>query len=278
MSKNDDLLEFDEIGIWSEVKLAILEEYAKPFNEIILKKKLHPIYIDAFAGAGHHIAKDSGEMVKGSPVRALGIKPPFEFLHFFDTNETRIAELKRLSSDHPNVRVHSGDANVILPRDVFPTVRYDEYKRGLCILDPYGLDLDWKVIQAAGDSKSIEIFLNFPVMDINRNVLRHDREKVTALQRERLNRYWGDDSWDKAAYSGAGHLWGELEKTTNDEVAEAFRNRLKKVAGFASVPAPMPMRNSTGVIVYYLFFATQKPVAESIVKDIFEKFGHVGEN
>ncbi len=34
----------------------------------------------------------------------------------------------------------------------------------------------------------------------------------------------------------------------------------------------MPMRNSTGSIVYYLFFASQVKVAEKIVREIFEKY------
>ncbi len=32
------------------------------------------------------------------------------------------------------------------------------------------------------------------------------------------------------------------------------------------------MRNSTGAIVYYLVFASQKPVAAGIVEDIFRKY------
>ena len=277
MAKSGRVLEFDEIGIWSQVKLSILNEYAKPYNEILRSRKLHPVYIDAFAGAGHHHAKGSGEVVKGSPVLALEVMPPFEFLHFVDTDDARITELKRLSAGHANVKVHSGDANVVLPRDVFPEVRWAQYRRGLCVLDPYGLDLDWSVIQAAGDSGTIEIFLNFPVMDINRNVLWHDHEKVSSVQRERMTRFWGDESWHNAAYSSAGHLFGELEKTSNAEVASAFRKRLKEVAGFKSVPEPIPMRNSNGAIVYYLFFAAQLMLAENIVKDIFRKFEHAGE-
>ena len=48
--------EMDKIGMWSEVKLAILEEYAKPFNQILFSQRprMHPIYIDGFAGAGRH--------------------------------------------------------------------------------------------------------------------------------------------------------------------------------------------------------------------------------
>ena len=51
---------------------------------------------------------------------------------------------------------------------------------------------------------------------------------------------------------------------------------LKKVAGFQHVPEPIPMRNTKGAIVYYLFFASPKPVAAKIVTDIFEKYHHKG--
>jgi hypothetical protein len=34
----------------------------------------------------------------------------------------------------------------------------------------------------------------------------------------------------------------------------------------------MPMRNTKGAIVYYLFFASPKAVAANIVEDIFEKY------
>jgi three-Cys-motif partner protein len=276
MAKRPVELEFDEIGYWSEVKLAILDEYARPYNQILGARKLKTVYVDAFAGAGHHLSKGSGEVIKGSPVRALEVTPAFNFLHFVDLNHSRVEELARLSQGHPNVTVHSGDANVVLPEQVFPAIRYEDYRRGLCILDPYGLHLDWNVIQAAGSSKTIEIFLNFPVMDMNRNVLWHDPERTNDTNRERMTRFWGDESWLHAAYSGAGNLFGHLEKQTNEDVAEAFRQRLKSVAGFGHVPEPMPMRNSVGAVVYYLFFAAHQPVAASIVTSIFNKYRAVG--
>ena len=112
-------IEFDEIGYWSEVKLSILEEYAKPYNQILRSKKLKTVYIDAFAGAGHHVLKGTGEIVKGSPMRALSVHPPFDMLHFVDMDDSRTEELKRLSTEHRNVTVHFGDANLILPRACF---------------------------------------------------------------------------------------------------------------------------------------------------------------
>jgi hypothetical protein len=55
-------------------------------------------------------------------------------------------------------------------------------------------------------------------------------------------------------------------------MAEAFRVRLRDVAGFSYVPHPIPMRNKKEVTVYYLFFASQRPVAEKIVSHIFDKY------
>jgi hypothetical protein len=52
---------------------------------------------------------------------------------------------------------------------------------------------------------------------------------------------------------------------------KAFQKRLQTVAGFEFVPHPLPMRNSTNAVVYYLFFASQKPVAKKIIEDIFQK-------
>ncbi len=62
------------------------------------------------------------------------------------------------------------------------------------------------------------------------------------------------------------------EKRSNDEVAEAFRNRLEEVAGFKYVPKPVPMRNSTGAVVYYLYFASPNKTGAKIVGDIFRKY------
>jgi hypothetical protein len=38
------------------------------------------------------------------------------------------------------------------------------------------------------------------------------------------------------------------------------------------VPKPLPMRNSNNAVIYYLFFASPKPVAEKIIEGIFAKY------
>ena len=63
-------LKFDEIGYWSEIKLDIVKDYASAYSRILAaqrKPALYHVYIDAFAGAGVHISKATGEYIPGSP-------------------------------------------------------------------------------------------------------------------------------------------------------------------------------------------------------------------
>lgn len=274
-----EILKYDEIGYWSEIKLDIVREYASAYSRILNSQKkpnLHYIYIDAFAGAGKHVSKSTGEYVPGSPLNALLVKPPFKEYHFIDLSKQKIQSLEQIAGDREDVFLYHADCNQVMLEEVLPRARYEDYKRALCLLDPYGLHLDWKVIHKAGQMRSVDIFLNFPIADMNRNVLLKKPQSVQASQIKRMNSYWGDDSWKDIAYkeSNQMQLFGETEheKVKNEAVAEAFRNRLKNVAGFKNVPNPMAMRNTQNAIVYYLFFASQKPVAEDIVIHIFKKY------
>jgi three-Cys-motif partner protein len=160
---------------------------------------------------------------------------------------------------------------------IFPAIKYNEYKRALCLLDPYGLHLNWEVIYTAGQSQAIEIFLNFPVMDMNMNVLWNNPDKVDQRQIDRMIAFWGDESWRDAAYEKQQGLFDTFEeKTSNRVMAEAFRKRLKDIAGFGYVPEPIPMRNTRGATIYYLFFASPKEVAGKIVREIFDKYKNKG--
>lgn len=271
-------MKFDTIGYWSEIKLEIVREYAQAYSQILTSNNLHHVYIDAFAGAGLHLSKSKGEFVAGSPLNALAVQPPFKEFHLIDLDSNKARQLRDLTAGQANVHIYEGNCNEILLTKVFPHVQYAHYRRGLCLLDPYGLHLDWSVIQAAGQMRSMEIFLNFPVADMNRNVLWHDAAAVDPQQADRMTAFWGDDTWKRAAYDTLGNLFGWQEKQSNDAVAQAFRQRLKKVAGFDHVPEPIPMRNTKGAIVYYLFFASPKPVAAKIVTAIFEKYRNKGQD
>src|SRR5262249_3214813 len=148
------------------------------------------------AGPGYHLSKATGEMVEGSPVIAMNTQPPFHEYHFIDTEPARAEQLREIAGpDRKDVFTYTEDCNTVLLRDVFPRAKFSDYRRAVCLLDPYNIDLKWEVIEAAGRSKSIEIFVNFMIMDINRNALRRNPSKSVKSKVDQMTRLWGDDSW-----------------------------------------------------------------------------------
>ena len=271
-------VEYDEIGVWSEVKLAIIREYASTYAKILDAKRresipsLRWLYIDAFAGPGIHLSKATGEVVEGSPLIALNTTPPFSEYHFIDSDPARADQLRAISGSRADVHIYSDDCNDVLLQRIFPRAQFNEYRRALCLLDPYNINLKWEVIERAGQMGSVEVFLNFMIMDINRNALRRNRDKAIQSKIDQLTRLWGDGTWEEAAFSSEGKLFDDPEKVSNEVFEAAFRERLKKKAGFKFVSKPMPMKTKTNAIIYYLYFASQKPVAAGIVDDIFNKY------
>jgi len=269
----------DEIGPWSEIKLEIIEKYGPAYTKAFSGKgrMLKRYYIDGFSGAGVHLSKQSKGVIEGSPARALKVTPPFDGFTFIDMNADKTEYLRQQCAGRSDVIIFTGDANEHLIHDVLPKIRYELYTRALCLLDPYGMHLAWQVIQQAGQSRAIDMFLNFPIMDINRNALLRNPADAKHEELARMNRLWGDESWRNIAYveSGQRNLFGDppdLLKQNNETIAEAFRKRLRDVAGFAYVPQPLAMRNKNNAVLYYLFFAAANQTADRIIRDIFAKY------
>lgn len=265
-----------EVGFWSEIKLEIIREYAAAYSRVLSAQQspaLYHVYIDAFAGAGIHVSRETGAWVPGSPLVALDTDPPFREYHFIDLDGDRASLLREgAARERSNVWVYEGNANEVLLKEVFPRARYEDYRRGLCLLDPYGLHYAWEVVRTAGKMRSIELFLNFPIGAMNRTVLLRDPSGADPRDIQRMNIFWGDDSWREAAYTTKRSLFGDLEKLDNPAMAEAYHRRLQEVAGFNYVSQPLPMRNSKNVVVYYLFLASHKPAASAIITYIFNKY------
>lgn len=280
-------LKFDEVGIWTEIKLAILVDYSQEYTRIVGSaqgpgRNLRPVYIDAFSGAGVHIAKGTRNLVPGSPLNALHTDPPFEELHLIDLDSTRADYLEQTVEElgeSGRVHVYRGDCNQVLPSQVFPQVQHEDYRRGLLLLDPYGLNLHWETVLAAAATRTIDVFINFPMMGMNRNAFWRDYEAREPKDLERMDRFWGDGSWRKAVYQRPSQMQldfvqgPELEKRRgNLAIAQAYQKRLQEVAGFEYVPNPMVMTNSRNSALYYLFFASHREVAKRIAEGVFRKY------
>ena len=269
-------MNLDEIGPWSEIKLDILRDYAAPYSRILKSYGFHHGYIDAFAGPGLHVRKAGGEEVFGSPLVALGVEPPFDEYHFIDLDGEKVSFLRDKVGNRTDVMFYTADSNQVMLESVLPRFTYAKRTRALCVLDPYALTLDWRVVCAAGSSRAVEVFINFPVHHMNRNCKRDQISKVLPGELVAMDRFWGDRSWHSAMFrpSAQTNLFGdeEMDKTENRDLVNAYCGRLKEVAGFGFVADPLAMRNSQNAVVYYLIFAGPNKTGWKIVQDIYRNY------
>jgi three-Cys-motif partner protein len=271
----------DEVGPWTEVKIEIVREYAGVFQQIVKAQPFfHPIYMDGFSGAGILVSESSGGPVAGTPARIVEVVPPFAEYHFIEKDPAKERILRASIGKMPNVTIHLGDSNKILLDKILPTMTYGSYRKGLLFLDPYGLHLDWEVVEAAGKSACVDLLLNFPIMDMNRNVLRGDPSSVPAMQVERMNRFFGDErAWRDVVYEEPLGLFGPMppqKRPGNESVVQAYLRRLKDIAGFKYVSTPLAMKNEVNSVVYYLIGASQVPQGVSVCNSVFKKWQKKG--
>jgi three-Cys-motif partner protein len=266
----------DEIGSWSEIKLRILRDYAAPYSKILCGNRFHHGYIDAFSGPGLHVRKEGKEEISGSPLVALTVKPPFDEYHFIDLDGEKVDFLRKQVGPRNDVTFYKGDSNTILLDSVLPRFSYANRTRALCVLDPYKLTLDWKVVCAAGKSGAVEAFINFPVMHMNRNCKKEDISEILPGELRAMNCFWGDGSWHGVMFrpSTQMNFFGceNLDKMDNRDLVDAYCVRLRKIAGFGFVADPLAMRNSKNAVVYYLLFAGPNKTGWKIVQDIYRKY------
>ncbi len=269
-------MNLDEIGPWSEIKLDILREYAAPYSRILKSNGFRHGYVDAFSGPGLHVRKGDGEEVLGSPLVALGVQPPFDEYHFIDLDGEKVDFLKSQVGSRSGVAFYNADSNQVMLESILPRFSYAKRTRALWVLDPYGLTLDWAVVRAAASSQAVEVFINFPIMHMNRNCKHDNLSKILPGELRAMDRFWGDRSWHAAMFrpSPQQNLFGaeDLDKTENRDLVEAYCKRLTEVAGFGFVANPLPMRNSRNAIVYYLIFAGPNRTGWKIVQDLYRKY------
>ncbi len=151
--------------------------------------------------------------------------------------------------------------------------------RAVVFLDPYGIQVEWKTIEALSHTKGVDLWILFPLgQAVNRLLTK--REPPTGAWAERLTIFFGTEAWKEAFYRPRKQYdlfepQDGLEKDANfDSIAEFFVNRLKTV--FPDVaPKPLPLRNSKNVPIFFLCFAAANPkgapTAVKIAQHILER-------
>src|SRR5215210_6096343 len=107
--QRDQTISYSNIGTWSEAKLELIRKYGTAYSTILSNRpRLTHVYIDAFAGAGMHVSRKTGELVQGSPIQALEIDPPFAEYHFIDTDGEKVEALRLAAGARTGVHIYQG--------------------------------------------------------------------------------------------------------------------------------------------------------------------------
>jgi len=273
----------DTIGPWSESKLELLSKYLTAYTKVMQGRKwckgYH--YIDAFAGTGRSRARDEERYIDGSPRVALTIQNPFHSYTFIEISPWRVERLRELQDEFQNrdIRIFQEDCNRVITTEITPRIRYENFNRGLIFLDPFSMNTEWTTIEQIAETKALEIFMNIPVMALNRTALPNDPYALTESQIERMNRFWGSSEWRGDIYEVVPTLFGTVEmkihNTTGRRLGQLFKKRLEQV--FEHVTDPLVMTNSRNAPLYCLIVAGPHPLGAEIAQDIFLRYERLGQ-
>ena len=279
-------------GDWTQQKLESIRQYLVAYRMALKNTPFKTAYIDAFAGTGYRTTSSTIEpesllfpemdnVLDGSARIALQTEPRFHKYIFIEKSPERFGELEKLKENFPHL------ANDIL----LENADANSYLKGLCqgpswknhravlFLDPFGMQVTWKTIEAIAETKAIDLWLLFPLgVAINRVLTRTGR--ISPTWRTKLNEMFGSTDWYEEFYRirQETSLFGEEEVTEKisdfDAINQYYLKRLKTV--FAGVaPNPLLLHNSRNNPIFALYFAVGNPkgkdLALRIAKHILEK-------
>ena len=264
-------------GTWTQQKLEALSKYLRAYTRIFTvnpRAQFYSItYVDAFAGTGSlhsselagfanlipDLEKNDEEFRKGSALRALEVEPPFGKYVFIEKSAKKCAELRKIAAGASgrNVQIINDDANAAILR--WCKSLNSRRERAVVFLDPFGAQVRWETIAALAKTRAVDLWVLFPYSAINRMLVRDRKPPIKWA--ELLDDVLGTHDWETAFYSTTSmpSLFDSAEQIEMVRKSVDFRNitvfiaeRLK--AEFRAVSEPLPLYNSTGSLLFLLFF------------------------
>lgn len=268
-------------GHWTKEKLAIINDYLGFYTTAMSKLRVKLVYIDAFAGSGKTVLADQTK-VDGSAV--ISLQYNFDEYYFIEIDEGRIKELKEvIETRYPDkinsIHIINGNCNDELKRVLSSLTKY---QRGIMFLDPYALELDWTVLDAASKTGILDIWYLFPVNALTRNLPR-DKQYTDATS-AKIDSILGTHDWESSLYQENPQLtlFGQTnyDRVNFDELVKYVTGRLSSTFAYVS-PKSRILKNSKNSPLFILYFlmTNNSPKAiglgSKVVSQIFDKIDNM---
>lgn len=289
-------------GSWTEEKLEAFEKYVNAYLTIMNKYRdqfgWKLLYFDGFAGSGtrttnqgadselmielfreQEISLEQISVYQSAAERVVNIKQRgFDYYYFVDLDKSANDELKEklrpYSNQGKNLTFRNTDANSITKRMGEYLIANEKIK-GLVLLDPFGMNLDWETI-AALKGTSVDLWILVPSGVIINRLLERDG---SLKHIEKLKQYFGltKSEIESRFYTKKTDktLFGEIEKMEKvkepiKRIAELYVERLKTLFPYVTED-PLVMTNTKGVPIFHFVFASNNKNAMKIAQQIISK-------
>jgi three-Cys-motif partner protein len=284
-------------GDWTAAKLEVLRGYLSAYTTALRNTSFRKLYIDAFAGTGYRTSaaleeadqslpfpdlaeSEPQNLLDGSARIALQCDPRFDRYVFIERRPDRCDALRALVEEFPDrtsdVDIREGEANEQLQA---LCARDWRSERAVLFLDPYGMQVEWRTIEAVAKTRAIDLWLLFPLgMGVNRLLPRSG--DVPVQWQRRIDALLGAREWRTAFYEVVQRpaLFGPEEtmvKASIDAIGQYFVERLHSVFP-GVVREPGILKNSRNSPLYLLCFAAANErgapiairIAEHLLRDL----------
>ncbi len=177
-------------------KLETVEKYLSAFTTALKRQNFKLLYVDACAGSGSSIPKsalgssddqngqamlleksepiaDADQIILGSALRALKVKPAFDKYLFNDVKKSNVKALRsRVDFEFQHLKdrvtITQFDANKML----LDLCRQTDWKatRAVVFIDPFGLQIKYETLEELASTKAIDLWYLVPVFAMYRQV------------------------------------------------------------------------------------------------------------
>jgi three-Cys-motif partner protein len=269
-------------GRWTELKISILETYAKQFLTVFKNQpNQRLLYFDGFAGSGdievRRHSEDDKQIIEGAAMHILRIDRPrsFDIYYFVEKKKNLAKELgKRISQRFPTKKtfVVAEDCNkkLIDLANNFLRVSKGRGYKVLGFIDPKGMQLKWSSLQALR-GLPIDLWILNPTSGANRLLVRGKEINKSWLNRLKLFLGLEEREIVSHFYSKQNTLFGDtLMIKESDPINKLHDLYAKRIAGhiFKYVSNPKVLRNNLGSPLFHFFMATNNEIALAIANSV----------